>query len=122
MSEPSAFAGTIESLQFAAEDGHLESMFLLGVAYAQGKGIERDDSAAARWFHLAARRGHVRARTSLGFLYSVGRGVRRDLVLAYVLLDQAAGEGDALASDLMIRLRRQMTPPQLRDAERRRKR
>lgn len=119
MSDTGTLSGSIDQLLFAAEDGHAESMFLLGIAYAQGRAIERDDVAAARWFHLAARKGHVRARTSLGFLYSVGRGVRRDQVLAYVLLDQAASEGDPLASDLLIRLRKQMSPQQLRDAERR---
>jgi len=109
----------IERLRFAAEDGHVESMFLLGTAYAQGKGVPRDDALAARWFHQAARKGHVRARTSLAYLHSVGRGVRRDPVLAYVLLSQAISEGDPLARDLLLRLRRQMTPQQIREAEKR---
>ncbi len=109
----------IEALRFAAEDGHAESMFLLGVAYAQGRGVEQSDTLAARWFHQAARKGHARARTSLGYLHSVGRGVRFNPVLAYVLLSQAAAEGDALANDLLIRLRRRMSPPQVREAEKR---
>ena len=112
-------ARQVERLRFAAEDGHVESMFLLGAAYAQGKGVPRDDGLAARWFHQAARKGHARARTSLAYLYSVGRGVRRDPVLAYVLLSQAFAEGDPLARDLLVRLRRQMTSQQIREAEKR---
>ncbi len=109
----------IEALKFAAEDGHLESMFLLAVAYAQGKGVPQSDATAARWFHQAARKGHTRARTSLAYLHAVGRGVRRDPILAYVLLSQAMREGDALARDMLERLRRRMTPQQLKEAERR---
>ncbi len=112
-------ARKIEALRFAAEDGHAESMFLLGVAYAQGKGVEQSDTVAARWFHQAARKGHSRARTSLGYLHSVGRGVRFNPILAYVLLSQASAEGDPLAKDLLTRLRRKMSPPQVREAEKR---
>lgn len=119
MQSEQTLARRIEALRFAAEDGHVESMFLLGTAYAQGKGVPRDDALAARWFHQAARKGHARARTSLAYLHTQGRGVRRDLVLAHVLLSQAVAEGDPLARDLLVRLRRQMSPQQIREAERR---
>lgn len=109
----------IATLRFAAEDGHAESMFLLGVAYAQGRGVEKNDSAAARWFHQAARRGHSRARTSMGYLYSIGRGVRHDLILAYLFISQALEEGDVLAKDMMNKLRKQMNPAQIKEAEKR---
>jgi len=112
-------AKTLESLRSAAEAGHAESMFLLGVAYAQGKGIERNDSAAARWFHQAARRAHPRARTSIGYLYSIGRGVPKDEVLAYIFMAQAVRDGDKLAQDMLARHRSQMTAAQIREAERR---
>ena len=109
----------IERLRFAAEDSHPDSMFLLGAAYAQGKGVPQDYKAAAGWFHKAARKGHARARASLGFLYSIGRGVHQDLVLAYLFLQEAAEQGDQLGKDLLIRVRRQMHPMQLKEAERR---
>jgi TPR repeat protein len=109
----------IGSLRLAAEDGHAESMFLLAIAYAQGQGLERNDVAAARWFHQAARKGHLRAKTSMGYLYSTGRGVRQDPVLAYLFFVQAAAKGDPLATDLIVRLRRTMSPTQLKEAEKR---
>ena len=109
----------VETLRLAAEDGHAESMFLLGVAYAQGQGVERNDVAAARWFHQAARKGHLRAKTSMGYLYSTGRGVRQDAVLAYLFFVQAAAKGDVLATDLLVRLRRSMSQAQLKEAEKR---
>lgn len=112
-------AGDIEALRFAAEDGHPESMFLLGIAHAQGQGVARDDVAAARWFHRAAKKGHARARTSLAFLYSIGRGVRQDAVLAYVFLARSTAEGDRVAADMLFKLRQRMHPAQVREAERR---
>lgn len=118
MSSEDALRRRIEALKLAAEDGHAESMFLLAIAYAQGKGVPKDDVLAARWFHQAARRGHARARTSLAYMHFTGRGVRRDPVLAYVMCAQAADEGDPLARDLMAKLRRAMSPVQLREAER----
>jgi TPR repeat protein len=110
---------SIRHIRFKAEDGHAESMFLLGIAYAQGRGVERNDTAAARWFHQASRKGHVRARTSMGYLYATGRGVRHDLVLGYIFLAQASKLGDPLAADLMTKLRRVMRPVQLKEAEQR---
>ncbi len=109
----------IEALRFAAEDGHTESMFLLGVACAQGRGVPKDDVLAARWFQQAARKGHARARTSLAYMHMTGRGVRKDPVTAYVLLAQAARDGDRLAADLMIKLRAQLSPRQLDEAQKR---
>ena len=119
MTAEDALRRRIEALKLAAEDGHAESMFLLAIAYAQGKGVPKDDVLAARWFHQAARRGHPRARTSLAYMHFTGRGVRKDPVLAYVMCSQAADEGDPLARDLLARMRRALSPVQLREAERR---
>lgn len=109
-------AAMIERLQAAAEDDHPESMFLLGAAYAQGRGVARSDGLAARWFHRAARRGHLRAQTSIGYLYASGRGVRREPVLAHVFLARAAEQGDPLARDLLARLRPTMSLQQIDEA------
>lgn len=119
MSDGERLRDTIKGLQLRAEDGNAESMFLLGVAYAQGRGVDRNDTAAARWFHQAARKGHVRAKASMGYLYATGRGVRRDPVLGYIFLSQAVRNGDPLAGDLLTKLRRSMSPSQLKEAERR---
>jgi uncharacterized protein len=109
----------IEDLEQAADDGNAEAQFLLGVCYATGRGVARNDTTAARWFHQASKLDHVGARASLGFLYSRGRGVRRDPVLGYLFVAQAAQQGDLGAADLMKRMRRRLTPVQLKDAERR---
>jgi TPR repeat protein len=112
-------AACVGRLRAAADDSQPEAMFLLGIAYAEGREVERDDVMAARWFHKAARKGHVRATASMGYLYATGRGVRHEPVLGYVFLARAAGQGDPLAHDLLARLRRQLSPVQLAEAERR---
>src|SRR4051795_6223505 len=95
MTDAEQIKGTIRKLREQAEDGHAESMFLLAVAHAQGKGVERNDTAAARWFLQAARKGHLRATTSIGYLYATGRGVKHDLVLGFIFLSRAARGGPA---------------------------
>ncbi len=107
----------IKSLRIAAEDGDAESLYLLGVAYAQGKGVTRCDSTASRMFLKASRAGHVRAGTSLGYMHSKGRGARHDLVLAYIFLRHGADNGDPLARDLITVLGKRMTEAQVREAD-----
>ena len=119
MSREESFAARIEVLKRAASDKNADAQFLVGTAYAQGQGAPASDREAAKWFHQASKGGHVRAMTSLGFMYAKGRGVRRDLILAYQYLSQGAEHGDGLARDLLARVRREMSPPQLKDAERR---
>jgi uncharacterized protein len=119
VSDADQLTDTIKHLRLRAEDGNAEAMFLLGVAYAQGRGVDRNDTAAARWFHQATRKGHVRAKASMGYVYATGRGVRRDPVLGYIFLTQAVQQADPLAADLLTKLRRTMSPAQLKEAERR---
>lgn len=107
----------IARLRHGADDGHLESMYLLGVCLAQGKYVDQDDREAAKWFHAASKKGYAKAKTSLGYLYAVGRGVRKDFVLAYVFLSQSSRSGDPQAADILFRLRAKMHESQIRDAD-----
>ncbi|MEO1019963.1 MAG: tetratricopeptide repeat protein [Pseudomonadota bacterium] len=109
----------LDDLRIKAEDGDPEAMFLLGIAYAEGRGVDRNDTAAARWFHQASRKGHSRAKTSMGYLYSIGRGVRQDSILGYVLLSQVAETGDNFAQDMLHRLEQKLSQEQLVEAKRR---
>lgn len=110
---------SLERLRHGADDGHLESMYLLGVSLAQGRHGETDDRQAAKWFHAAAKKGHAKSKTSLAYFYAIGRGVRKDLVLAYVFLSQSSRSGDPQASDILFRLRSKMQPSQIKEADKR---
>jgi TPR repeat protein len=62
----------------AAEAGHAEAQFDLGVLYAQGLGVPRDLTVAASWYLKSAEQGNPEAQFALGQMYSRGWGVPRD--------------------------------------------
>ena len=65
----------IEDLTLCAERGDVEAQFNLGLLYAVGGGVPRDDAKAVCWWRLAAEQGHVDAQFELGFMYKWGDGV-----------------------------------------------
>jgi TPR repeat protein len=108
----------LDFLRRAADNGNAEAMYLLAICYAEGKKVERDFTTAAKWFHEASKKGHAGATTSLGFLYSRGKGVRLDQKLAFKLMHDGQNRGDPHAQALITKLRQQMSPQMLKDAER----
>lgn len=62
----------------AAEKGHADAQFDLGVLYSKGLGVRHDMTEAVAWYRSAAEKGNVQAAFSLGQLYSRGWGVPRD--------------------------------------------
>lgn len=51
------YAKALRYLEPLAVSGHPKAQHLLGVLYAEGLGVSRDDSEAARWFRVAAEQG-----------------------------------------------------------------
>jgi len=49
----------------AAEAGHGQSQFVLGMMYAEGKGMQKNGIDAAKWLEAAAQQGHAAARYKL---------------------------------------------------------
>ena len=62
----------------AADEGDAEAQAMVGILYARGLGVERDDAQALQWFFKAANQGSARALSLLGDMYSGGRGVQKD--------------------------------------------
>lgn len=104
--------------RLAAEQGHAEAQYMLGLLLYEGDGLEHhvpmraswenDDyqkrrreqgfAEAAHWLRKAAHReGYAKARTRLGFLYLYGEGVRQDDDEALRLFREAAELEDAEA-------------------------
>lgn len=63
----------------AAEQGHTEAQYQLGLKYYEGKGVTRDYKETHRWFLLAAEKRHVEACARLAFNYLKGQGVEQNL-------------------------------------------
>ena len=62
----------------AADQGNAEAQAMVGILYARGLGVERNDAQALQWFFKAANHGSARALSLLGDMYSGGRGVQKD--------------------------------------------
>ena len=62
----------------AAEAGHLEAKFFLGLMHLNGVGMEKSAVRAAAWFERAAEQGHAGAQYQLGRARMRGQGTLRD--------------------------------------------
>lgn len=91
-----------QSLQFdqafhwyreAAAQGLAKAQRAVALMYGEGRGVARNDTAAARWCELAARQGHREAQYDLGVAYDMGKGVERDLSKAIEWWTRAARQG-----------------------------
>ncbi|MDB5429329.1 MAG: hypothetical protein JWP35_445 [Caulobacter sp.] len=78
-----------------ADSGDEYAQFDLGVLYALGRGVAKDETEAARFYRLAADRGHLEAQYNLGVAYEKGRGLPADDVQAAAWYRKAADRGHA---------------------------
>jgi len=78
-----------------ADQGDAGAQFNLGVMYANGRGVAKDDAEAVKWFRLTAEQGNARAQFNLGVMYDNGRGVAKDAAEAVKWYRLAADQGDA---------------------------
>jgi len=61
------FSEAAASFSQAAEQGHVESQYILSTMYDAGKGVPKDDAQAARLERMAADQGHLYALANLAF-------------------------------------------------------
>jgi TPR repeat protein len=61
----------------AAAQGDAVAQYNLGIMYAKGEGVPRDDVEAVKWYQQVAARGYAGAQYSLGVMYAKGEGVPR---------------------------------------------
>ena len=99
--EAGEYAEAKALFEIYARSGNAEAEELIGVMYALGLGVERDDERAFEWYLRASLKGHPGAQSGLGWYYEVGRGIPApDLVRAYLwyALSAIGGDPDALIS------------------------
>ena len=73
----------------------------LGLLYAKGQGVPRNDAEAVRWTRRAAERGHAGAQYVLGIRYARGRGVRKNTTEFLRWTIRAAEGGNASAQSIL---------------------
>jgi TPR repeat protein len=99
----------VKLLKPLAESGNPRAQVLLGVAYAEGRGVERNLSTARDFYDKAAGAGDTDAMLKLGTMF---KGVNNNL--AYIWYATAAQLGSNAA-----KVERDRTAPLLQPAEQR---
>ncbi len=102
----------------AAEQGHAQAQYNLGLMYANGQGVPQDEQEAVKWFRLGAEQGYAIAQYTLGLMYGKGQGVPQDFVLAHMWANLAASQGGDKAVEKRDATATFMTPNQIAEAQR----
>src|ERR1051325_6372856 len=90
------YSTALRLLRPLAEHGDAQAQYNLGVVYAHGRGVAKDDSTAVLWYRKAAEQGFALAQSNLGLMYANGRGVARDDATAVLWYRKATEQGLAL--------------------------
>jgi hypothetical protein len=85
--------------QKAAEQGDASAQLNLGLMYATGQGVAKDERKAFEWYQKAAEQGDASAQFNLGLMYDAGRGVAKNRRKAFEWFQKAAEQGDAGAQN-----------------------
>ncbi len=115
--ERGQFTEAMSQLLPAARSGNADAEELIGVMYAMGQGVERDDIRAFEWYLRSAMKGHAGAQSGVGWYYEVGRGMPTpDLVRAYMWYVLSAIGGDPDAAISQEEVIKKMTTEQIEQA------
>ena len=115
--EEGKFKEAMQELLPAARSGNAEAEELIGVMYAMGLGVERDDVRAFEWYLRASLKGHPGAQSGIGWYYEIGRGLPApDLIRAYTWYVLSAIGGDPDAAISQEEVIKKMTPEEIEKA------
>lgn len=100
-----------------AQKGNADAEELIGVMYAMGLGVQRDDQRAFEWYLRSSLKGHAGAQSGIGWYYEIGRGLTSpDLVRAHTWYVLSAIGGDPDAAMSQDEVAKKMTEEQLRQS------
>ena len=117
MMESGDFNQAYNELLPAARSGNADAEELIGVMYAMGQGVEKDDQRAFEWYLRASMKGHPGAQSGIGWYYEVGRGVVGiDLIISYMWYTLSAIGGDPDAAISLEEVVKKMTKEEINKA------
>ena len=96
------YVNAFKFFKIAAEQGHREAQFCLGVMYSNGAGVSRNEYESVKWYKKASDCGHADAMYFLGLAYMMGEGVKPNDCNKFTgieLIRNAARLGSELAQD-----------------------
>lgn len=65
------YAAAFAEWRVLATEGHADSQYNLGLMYAQGEAVAKNNKKAVNWLELASKQGHIKADEELERLYCV---------------------------------------------------
>ena len=116
------YATAVRQYRPLAENGDANAQYNLGIMYAKGRGVPRDDAKAVQWLRKAAEQGFDRAQLMVGVMYAEGRGVPQDYVQGHMWIALAvAGSPPGKAREKAVKYRdlfaTEMSPAQIAEAQ-----
>lgn len=97
--DPNASMDAIEKIlarwRQAGDLGDAEALAALGYCYANGKGVDKDDAEARKFFERAADLGSVVGKANLGLFLIQGRGGDKDISRGISSLESSADAGSS---------------------------
>lgn len=76
-----------------AERGDMAAQYAVGVMYEKGRGTDRNQVVAFKWYVKAAKQGNKKAAFKVGYGFLKGRGVSKDTVKAHKWLTLSSKKG-----------------------------
>ncbi len=104
-------------LRSLSKRGHADAQFNLGNAYYLGKGTEKNDKKAEKYFLAAAVQGHVAAQRDLGVLFTNRTDIPPNNVIAYMWFGIAERNGDKIAINPKSLVSAMMMSEEIAEAE-----
>ena len=115
--EEGKFEEAMKELLPAARSGNADAEELIGIMYAMGLGVQKDDYRAFDWYLRSSMKGHPGAQSGVGWYYETGRGMPApDLVRAYTWYVLSAIGGDPDAAISQEEVIKKMTPEEIKQA------
>ena len=90
-------SSNVTDVRQLAEKGDPSAQYNLGLMYQNGRGVEKDEVEAVKWYQKAAEQGVANAQYNLSVMYLNGLGVEKDEVEAAKWHQKAAEQGNSLA-------------------------
>ena len=115
--EEGKFEEAMKELLPAARSGNADAEELIGIMYAMGLGVQKDDFRAFDWYLRSSMKGHPGAQSGVGWYYETGRGMPApDLIRAYTWYVLPAIGGDPDAAISQEEVIKKMTPEEIKQA------
>ena len=115
--EEGKFEEAMKELLPAARSGNADAEELIGIMYAKGLGVQKDDFRAFDWYLRSSMKGHPGAQSGVGWYYETGRGMPApDLIRAYTWYVLSAIGGDPDAAISQEEVIKKMTPEEIKQA------